>query len=64
MNLTNKTLAADFALTEAAYIVYRILKRFPSVTLPKGEKLELVGTEKQKITLVISIAEGCKVQVG
>jgi len=53
----------DFALTEAAYTVFRILQRFPDITIPTGEKVELVGVEKQIITLVISIAEGCKVHI-
>jgi hypothetical protein len=54
----------DFALTEAAYTIVRILQRYPKVTLPKGEKVELVGVEKQATTLVLKIAEGCKVELG
>jgi len=53
----------DFALTEAAYTVVRLLQRFPVITLPPGEKVELVGAEKQTMTLVISISEGCRVNV-
>jgi predicted DNA-binding antitoxin AbrB/MazE fold protein len=53
----------DFALTEAAYTVVRLLQRFQSITLPAGEKVELVGVEKQDMTLVISIKEGCKVEI-
>lgn len=55
--------AVDFALTEAAYAVFRILEKFPDISLPPGEKVELVGVEKQTITLVISIAEGCNVKI-
>jgi hypothetical protein len=54
----------DFAITEAAYAVVCILKRFPQINLPLGEKIELTGVEKQTITLVISISDGCKVQIG
>jgi hypothetical protein len=54
----------DFAITEAAYAVVRILKLFPQITLPVGEKIELTGVEKQTMTLVISISDGCKVQIG
>ena len=55
--------AVDFALTEAAFTVFRIFQKFPNTTIPIGEKVELVGVEKQTIMLVISIAEGCKVQI-
>lgn len=54
----------NFALTEAAYVITRILQRYPKVGLPEGEKVELVGVEKQITTLVLQIAEGCKVELG
>lgn len=54
----------DFALTEAAYVITRILRRYPKVGLPEGEKVELVGVEKQVMTLVLQIAEGCNVELG
>ncbi|KAI0478722.1 cytochrome P450 alkane hydroxylase [Xylariaceae sp. FL0804] len=57
-------LGMDFAITEAAYIVVRIFRRYPSIKLPQGEKVELVGVEKQLTTLVLQIAEGCKVELG
>ena len=47
----------DFALTEAAYTVVRILREFPTIRLPAGQKIELVGVEKQTITLVIQSIE-------
>ncbi|TVY49515.1 Cytochrome P450 [Lachnellula occidentalis] len=54
----------DFALVEAAYTVVRIIQRFPIIKLPDDEKVELLGVEKQTTTLVMSIAEGCKVKIG
>ncbi|KAI0904414.1 cytochrome P450 alkane hydroxylase [Ustulina deusta] len=57
-------LGMDFALTEAAYIITRILQRYPKIVLPDGEKVELVGVEKQTTTLVLKIGEGCKVELG
>jgi hypothetical protein len=57
-------LLADFALTQAAYILVLLLLNFPTLNLPEGEKFELVGAEKQRTTLVLSIKEGCKVEVG
>lgn len=51
----------DFALTEAAFTVVRILQRYPHIELPAGEKMELTGVEKQTTTLVLQITEGCKV---
>lgn len=53
----------DFALTEAAYTVVRILAHFPVIRLPAGQKVELTGVEKQTITLVLSSTEGCMVDM-
>lgn len=57
------TLIVDFALTEAAYTVVRILQEFPSVKLSDDETVELPGTEKQAINFTMSIGEGCKVSI-
>lgn len=59
----DRLLLVDFAITEAAYIVVRLLERFPSITLPAGEKVQLVGSEKQNLTLVLQISEGCNVEL-
>jgi hypothetical protein len=53
----------DFALAEAGYTVVRLLQRFQSIGLPKGERVEVTGVEKQVMTLVISIKDGCKVEI-
>lgn len=53
----------DFALTEAAYTVVRILEAFPTIVLPEAEPVELTGVEKQTTTLVVSITNGCKVEI-
>ena len=53
----------DFALTEAAYVVVRLLQSFGNIRLPEGEVVELVGVEKQVTTLVVSIKEGCRVEI-
>jgi hypothetical protein len=52
----------DFALTQAAYAVIRLLQEFPDISLPTGESMEIIGVEKQKMTVVISISNGCWVQ--
>ncbi|KAJ9657771.1 hypothetical protein H2198_004078 [Neophaeococcomyces mojaviensis] len=57
-------LGMDFGLTEAAYVVVRLLQRFPNLALPVSEKVELVGVEKQTMTLVMSSTEGCRVELG
>lgn len=54
-------LGEDFALMEISYTVVRLLQEFPVIQLPEGEKIEPVGTEKQRLTLVLSAADGCKV---
>ncbi|MCJ1332067.1 hypothetical protein MMC10_008759 [Thelotrema lepadinum] len=56
-------LGMDFALTEAAYTVLQIIQKFPEIKLPEGAPTELVGLEKQSMTLVLSITEGCKVEL-
>ncbi|KAJ4514742.1 hypothetical protein HRR75_004106 [Exophiala dermatitidis] len=56
-------LGMDFALTEAAYTIVRLIQRFPTIQLPPGEVVELTGVEKQTMTLVMSITDGCKVEV-
>ena len=56
-------LGMDFGLNEAAYTVVRLLQRFSTIQLPKGEKVELVGVEKQTMTLVLSITQGCNVEL-
>jgi hypothetical protein len=58
------TSAVDFAMTEAAYAVVRILQQYSQITLPPGEKIEIAGVEKQTMTLVMQPAKGCKVQIG
>jgi cytochrome P450 len=56
-------LGMDFGRTEAAYAVVRLIQKFPLMRLPPDEKVELVGVEKQTMTLVMSSTEGCKVQL-
>jgi cytochrome P450 len=56
-------LGMDFGFYEAAYTVVRLLQRFPGLRLPMDEKVELVGVEKQTMTLVVSITNGCRVQL-
>jgi hypothetical protein len=58
-----RTLLVDFALTEAACTVVELLRKFSTIELPRDEAVELVGVEKQVMTLVISIKDGCKVNV-
>lgn len=51
----------DFALTEAAYTVVRILQEFAFVKIPNDEPAEMLGLEKQALTLTMSIGQGCRV---
>jgi hypothetical protein len=53
----------DFALTEAAYTVVRILQEFSSVNGPDDEVVELLGPEKQAATLTVSTNLGCGVWI-
>ncbi len=56
-------LGQDFALIEVSYTVVRLLQAFPAIALPAGAKDEQIGTEKQRLTLVLSSADGCKVEL-
>ena len=51
-------------MTELAYAVVRLIQSFPKISLPPDEKVEQVGVEKQTMTLVLSITDGCKVKLG
>lgn len=60
----------DLALTAAADTVVGMLQRYQAQSylatylptlLPANENVELTGVEKQPMTLVLSIQEGCKV---
>ena len=56
-------LGQDFATMEVAYTIVRLLKVFPKIALPAGEHYENVGTETQRVTLVLSSADGCRVEL-
>lgn len=56
-------LGEDFALMEVSYTIVRLLQTFKTIRLPEGERVEPVGTERQKLTLVLSSADGCRVTV-
>ena len=56
-------LGQDFALMEVSYTVVRLLQAFPIIELPPNEPNEPLGTEKQRLTLVLSSADGCKVNL-
>jgi cytochrome P450 len=55
-------LGVDFALMEVSYTIVRLLQAFPSITLPEESKGETMGRERQRLTLVLSCADGCKVR--
>jgi hypothetical protein len=59
--LTLFVFSVDFALTEAAFTIVRLLQEFQILRLPEGETVELIGTEKQVMTLVMSIGKDCRV---
>jgi hypothetical protein len=51
----------DFAMTEAAYAVVRIFQQFPVIRLPSNEVVKKTGKERQTITIVLSVGDGCRV---
>jgi cytochrome P450 len=56
-------LGQDFALMQVSYTLIRLLQSIPEISLPAGEKNDTPGTEKQLLTLVLSCAEGCNVEI-
>ena len=57
-------LGEDFALMEVYHTIVRLLQISSLIALPKGEKVEPVGMERQRLTLVLSSADGCRVGIG
>ena len=49
-------------MTEAALAV-RILQEFPLIKLPMDETVVKTGKERQMITIVLSVGDGCRVCV-
>ncbi|KAH6667986.1 cytochrome P450 [Halenospora varia] len=56
-------LGEDFALMETSYTIVRLLQSSSSICLPLGEVVEPVGMERQRLTLVLSSADGCRVHI-
>jgi cytochrome P450 len=56
-------LGENFAQMEISYTIVRILQSFSQIILPKGEPNDPVGSERQRLTLVLSSAEGCRVEI-
>jgi cytochrome P450 len=54
-------LGEDFALMEVHYTIVKLLQTFPCIKLPADEPNEPVGTERQRLTLVLASADGCKI---
>jgi hypothetical protein len=52
----------DFAMTEAAYTVVRLLQRFSVLEKPDDEIEARTGKEQQTMTLVLAITNGCRVR--
>lgn len=57
-------LGQDFALTEVSYTIVRLLQAFPIISLPVNDTNEPPGTERQRLTLVLLSADGCRVKLG
>lgn len=48
---------------EVSYTIVRLLQAFETIGLPDGEENERVGSERQRLTLVLSCADGCRVEL-
>lgn len=56
-------LGEDFAIMEISYTIMRLLLTCRLISLPVDEKVEPVGGERQRLTLVLSSADGCRVRI-
>lgn len=56
-------LGQHFALFEIYYMVIRLFQHYPLIKLPKSEISELTGTERQRLTLALSSADGCVIEL-
>ncbi|KAI1813016.1 cytochrome P450 [Poronia punctata] len=56
-----RCLGEDFALMEVYYTVVKLLQTFPCIELPSNETNEPVGTERQRLSLVLACADGCRI---
>lgn len=50
-------------MTEAALAVVRILQKFAIIKLPADEDVVKTGKERQTITIVLAVGDGCRVCV-
>ena len=57
--LTDYNFLEDFALLEAAYVLVRLIQRFPYFNVPNGDSGSAIGDEKQIYTILMSSGEGC-----
>ena len=57
-------LGQDFAVMEVSYTIVRLLLAFRSIKLPLDEdREEKIGSERQRLTLVLAPADGCRVEI-
>jgi cytochrome P450 len=54
-------LGQEFAMMVVAYVIVKLLQRFPTVQLSPDEINEKLGTERHRLTLVLTNANGCRV---
>ncbi|OXV09344.1 hypothetical protein Egran_02892 [Elaphomyces granulatus] len=55
-------LGEDFALMQVSYTIVRLFMVSLLIAMPEGEKVEPVGTERQRLTLVLLSADGCRIK--
>jgi cytochrome P450 len=58
-----RCLGEDFALMEISYTIVRLLRVSESIELPNGEENEPIGSERQRLSLVLAPADGCRVKL-
>jgi cytochrome P450 len=56
-----RCLGEDFAVMEISYTIVRLLRATQSIELPEDEDRRSIGSEKQRLTLVLAPADGSRV---
>ena len=58
-----RCLGEDFPLMEISYTIVRLLRATQSIELPDDEETGAIGSEKQRLTLVLAPADGSRVKL-
>lgn len=56
-------LGEDFAIMEISYTIVRLFQATSAISIPPGEAVEPIGSERQRLSLVLAPADGCRINL-